>query len=170
MTAEFSLLNITYTNYLYKLNLAWALKTNMLRKHTEFFHTNWIKRQNFWENGHQSFWFFTQLRPWMKVIKTDIKMQRLVVSIITPCLKEISLQMSAFQFNGAYKHGRYERIWLNNLHVMPSVKVFTTHDQPVVWTNMTHYIPYVTLWIKNSVKSLSHNNSKFEKHLKRFLN
>ena len=28
--------------------------------------------------------------------------------------------------SGAYKHGRYETIWLNSLHVMSNIKVFAT--------------------------------------------
>ena len=32
------------------------------------------------------------------------------------------------EVNGAYKHGRYEEIWLNSLRVMSNVKLFATQD------------------------------------------
>ena len=28
----------------------------------------------------------------------------------------------------AYKHGRYEKLWLNSLHVMSKAEVFATQD------------------------------------------
>ena len=30
--------------------------------------------------------------------------------------------------NGAYKHDRYEQIWLKSLHVMANVRVFAMQD------------------------------------------
>ena len=42
--------------------------------------------------------------------------------------------------NGAYKHGRYDNIWLNSLRVMSNIKVFAHAKRPAGRTNTTHYI------------------------------
>ena len=53
-------------------------------------------------------------------------------------------QYKMVDVNGAYKHGRYEKIWLNSLHVMSNMKVFDMRP-PAGRTNTTHYInPYDT--------------------------
>ena len=50
------------------------------------------------------------------------------------------------EVNGAYKHDRYEKIWLRILSVMANIKVFVTQDgQPASWLNATHNTyPYDT--------------------------
>ena len=43
------------------------------------------------------------------------------------------------EVNGAYKHGRYENIWVKSLHVMSNINVFAMQDgQPAVWPNITY--------------------------------
>ena len=37
-------------------------------------------------------------------------------------------QYKMIEFNGGYKHGRFEKIWLNSLCEMFNVKVFATED------------------------------------------
>ena len=32
------------------------------------------------------------------------------------------------EINGAYKDGRYDKSWLNSLHVMSNIKAFATQD------------------------------------------
>ena len=59
------------------------------------------------------------------------------------------------EVNGAYKHGRYEKIWLHTLCVMSNLKVFATQNRqtdgqtagrPAGQTNTTYYYtdPYDT--------------------------
>ena len=47
--------------------------------------------------------------------------------------------------NGAFKHGRCDKIWLKSLHVTSNIRVFATEDsQPARQTDTTLYIgPYV---------------------------
>ena len=54
------------------------------------FHPN--RYLNLWENGHQNFRFLIYLWRWIKVkvIQTDIKMYRLVVSVIIPISSSFS--------------------------------------------------------------------------------
>ena len=85
------------------------------------------------------------------------------------------------EVNGAYKHGRYEKVWLNSLHVMSNDKVFATldgqlagqrkhdslhisiwyyryHCTIVLFISITHYFCQLLLWYQFSsfFPSVSH--------------
>ena len=47
-------------------------------------------------------------------------------------------QYKIAEVTGAYKHGRYKRIWLNSLRVMSSVKVFAMQDGQLDEHNSLH--------------------------------
>ena len=61
-------------------------------------------------------------------------------------------QYKIVEVNGAYKHGRYDKIWLKSISVMSNVEFLTpkmagqrSFSQPAGQTNTIHYIhPYDT--------------------------
>ena len=55
--------------------------------------------------------------------------------------------------NGAYKHGRYEQIWLNSLCVMSNAKMFAMQDSRLVErTQLITCNHVILMWIKNKIK------------------
>ena len=53
------------------------------------------------------------------------------------------------EVHDAYKHGRYEEIWLNTLRVMSNIRVFATQDGQI---RLITYIRFhmILIWIKKN--------------------
>ena len=66
--------------------------------------------------------------------------------------------------HSAYKHGRYERIWLINLHAMSNVKLIHTRRQ-ASWMNMTDYIDqHVSVHVSMQAHVYAHARMRAHTH------